>query len=132
MINFIMDSFMEARPSFWTLAVSCLSAAILLVLLFSRNDPTRRMYPTLNERRPFELSDARLKKNFIINGRRLLREGLEKFQGGPFRILTDHGPTLIFPPSYTQELRNLDNLSHVLAIAQVQRNPMPHSARMTD
>ncbi|ETS81536.1 hypothetical protein PFICI_06538 [Pestalotiopsis fici W106-1] len=96
---------------------STATAILLAIISSSRNSSSA--FPTINGRRPFELSDARVKKNFIINGRQLLRNGLEKFNGKPFRILTDHGSTLIFSPAYTQELRNLDNLSHVRAIAQI-------------
>lgn len=131
-MDFLMKDQSLSGLAFWALAVSCLSATILLRMLSYPTDPTRRMYPTLNDRRPFELSDARVKKNFIVKGRQLLREGIDKFKGKPFRILTDHGPTLIFPPSYTQELRNLDGLSHVRAIAQVECNPISRAVCMTD
>ncbi|KAH6655942.1 cytochrome P450 [Truncatella angustata] len=118
MASFI-ETLLVGSSLFRALAVFCLPTFIFLVVFFYRNDPTRALYPTLNDRGPFEFSDVRSKKNFVLRGRQLLREGLDKFGGRPFRILTDHGPTVILPPSYIQELRNLDNLSHVRAIAQI-------------
>lgn len=118
-MDFIMENLSVGNSFFRALAGLCLPAVIFLVIFFNRRDPTRGLYPTLNDKRPFEFSDARVKRNFIVTGRQLLREGLNKFNGKPFRIITDHGPTVILPPSYIQELRNLDNLSHVRAIAEV-------------
>jgi hypothetical protein len=79
----------------------------------------RESFPTLNDKNFLEFSDKRVKTNFVINGRKLLRDGLKRFKNQPFRVLTDHGPTLIFPPCFAQELRNMENLSHVKAVGSV-------------
>jgi hypothetical protein len=75
--------------------------------------------PTINNKRRFEFSDQRVKQSFVLNARKLLRQGLEKFGGKPFRMLTDHGPTIILSPEYAEEIRNIPELNHVQAIAKV-------------
>jgi hypothetical protein len=75
--------------------------------------------PIINDKRLFEFSDKRTKQNFVLNGRRLLREGLKTFGGKPFKILTDFGYATILPPEYANEVRSIDSLSHVRAIAKV-------------
>jgi hypothetical protein len=75
--------------------------------------------PIINDKRLREFSDKRTKQNFVLNGRRLLREGLKTFGSKPFKILTDFGYATILPPEYANEVRNIDSLSHVRAIAKV-------------
>jgi hypothetical protein len=75
--------------------------------------------PIINDKRLFEFSDKPTKQNFVLNGRRLLREGLKTFGGKPFKILTDFGYATILPPKYADEVRSIDSLSHVRAIAKV-------------
>jgi hypothetical protein len=96
-----------------------LAAVILLIVIYGFQWSNKSKLPIVNKKRLLEFSDNRVKRNFAANGRRLLREGLEQFHGKPFRIQTDFSVTIILPPSYAQELRNLDNLDHVKAIAQV-------------
>ncbi|KAK1762684.1 cytochrome P450 [Phialemonium atrogriseum] len=103
--------------SLWALTYSIL-AVIPFTLFYLLQASGGSKLPTLNSKRAFEFFDKRVKRNFRVNGRQLLREGLEKFNGQPFRILTDHGPTIILPPSYAQEIRNLGDLNHVKAIAK--------------
>lgn len=117
--SFVID---DTQPlgdwSLWALTYSIL-AVIPFTLFYLLQASGGSNLPTLNSKRAFEFSDKRVKRNFRVNGRQLLREGLEKFNGQPFRILTDHGPTIILPPSYAQEIRNLGDLNHVKAIAKV-------------
>lgn len=75
--------------------------------------------PILNSKTLFEFSDKRIKENFANNGRRILREGLKKFPGKPFKVLTDFGYATVLPPEYVNEVRNIDAMSHVRAIAKV-------------
>lgn len=75
--------------------------------------------PIINDKRLFEFSDKRTKENFALNGHRLLREGLKKFNGKPFKVLTDFGYTTVLPPEYANEVRNIDNLDHVKSQAKV-------------
>ncbi|KAK9413738.1 putative Cytochrome P450 [Seiridium unicorne] len=119
-----IDAWPSSSPLIRVSAALIIPAVVLFAVFFT-SDPTRGKYPTLNDWRPFELSSTRVKKNFIANGRRLLRQGLKDFHGKPFRIITDHGPVLILPPSYTQELRNIDDLSHVRAISDIVDAKVP-------
>jgi len=98
-------------------AIACLFlGSILFILLRSSG---RSQLPTINNKGRFEFSNKRIKKNFVLNGRRLLLEGLKKFNGKPFRMLTDFGPAIILPPEYANELRNIESLNHARAIAKV-------------
>lgn len=78
--------------------------------------------PVLNDKNLFELSDKRTKQNFVLNGRRILRDGLKKFGDKPFKVLTDFGYATILPPKYANEVRNIESLSHARAIAKVWLN----------
>ena len=44
---------------------------------------------------------------------------LKTFGGKPFKILTDFGYATVLPPEYANEVRSIDSLSHVRAIAKV-------------
>ncbi|EXJ89073.1 hypothetical protein A1O3_02137 [Capronia epimyces CBS 606.96] len=97
-----------------------LVASVLLVIFFyqGRDPSLYSRLPTMNDKGFLEFSNSRVKRNFVINGRRLLREGLKKFPGRPFRILTDSGPFIILPPEYANEVRNISSLNHAQAIAK--------------
>jgi len=90
----------------------------LLLFAFYRHYDTHRL-PVINGPRLFEFSDKRMKREYTIRGRQLLREGLQKFGGKPFNIMTDHGYETIFGPQYIDELRNLEDVSHARAIAKM-------------
>lgn len=99
--------------------VAVFLGSILFSLLYILKGSSERKIPTINDKRAFEFSNERIKKNFALNGRQLLQEGLRKFSGKPFRILTDSGPIIILSPEYVHELRNDGNLNHAQAIAKV-------------
>lgn len=92
---------------------------VFLTLFYVLRASSGSNLPIINDKSYFELSNKRSKQNFIQNGRRLLREGLNKFGGKPFKILTDFGYATVLPPEYANEVRNIDSLSHVRAIAKV-------------
>jgi len=92
---------------------------VLFTIFRLLESPKGSKLPTINDRGLLELTDKRVKQNFVLNGGQLLREGLEKFNGRPFKILTDRGPTIILSPQYTEEIRNNASLSHAKAIAKV-------------
>lgn len=103
------------RDWYLPLAICLIIASVVFAL--SQLRPSR--FPTINGKRPFEYSDQRVKQNYSKHAHELLQEGLTKYPGKPFRMIVDYGYVLIFPPEYAQELRNIEDLSHVTAIAQV-------------
>ncbi|KAL6231982.1 hypothetical protein BDW75DRAFT_233165 [Aspergillus navahoensis] len=102
------------------------TALILLALtsfLFRRADNSH--IPIINGKGRLEFSSKRIKDDFVVNGRRLLREGLERWGGKPFRVFTDFGPLVILAPEYAHELRIHENLNHVKAIAKIVNADYP-------
>lgn len=102
----------------WHLQILVGLVPSLLLFAFYRHYETQK-FPVINGPKMFEFSDKRVKREYMIRGRQLLREGLQKFGGRPFTIMTDHGYETIFGPQYIDELRNLEDVSHVKAIAKV-------------
>jgi hypothetical protein len=120
MSNIASDMDTKVLPLFgrWGIqSVACLFLGFILITLLRGSSGSS--LPTINDKGRFEFSDKRIKKNFVFNGRRLLLEGLKKFKGKPFRMLTDFGPAIILPPDYAQEIRNIESLNHAQAIAKV-------------
>ena len=76
-------------------------------------------YPLVNPRGAFEFTQGKVKQDFVRNGLQLLLKGLEKYNGRPFRVMTDHGIMTVLHPKYTHELRNIPELNHAKAIAKV-------------
>jgi hypothetical protein len=124
-----MDDFQVLFDHWYLHVPICfLVSLIFLILVHHLQDSQGSKLPTINGKGFFELSDKRMKQNYVLNGRRLLREGLERFGGRPFRILTDHGPTTILSPDYAHEIRNNEGLDHVKAIAKVGLPVFYHDA----
>lgn len=107
----------SVRDWYLPLAVCALVGALVVVTV---NQFRSGEFPSINDKQPFEYSDARVKQNYSKHAHELLLEGLNKYPGKPFRMIADYGYVLIFPPEYAQELRNIEALSHVTAIAQVR------------
>ena len=97
--------------------MACIFLGFILFTLLRGSSGSQ--LPIINNKGRFEFSDKRIKQNFVLNGRRLLLEGLNKFNGKPFRMLTDFGPAIILPPEYAHEIRNIASLNHAQAIAKV-------------
>ncbi|KAJ5605308.1 hypothetical protein N7510_010462 [Penicillium lagena] len=116
-----MDLLAALQSCFFQILI-CLGLSLALITVYRQH---RGIFPTINDRKAFEFSDERAKRNFVINGRRLLREGLAKYGGKPFRILTDSGYTVILSPAFAQETRNLSDVSHVKAIAKMVNAQYP-------
>lgn len=120
-----MDGFMMlSDPQGLRVLTYILLSLLPFVFFYLTGNPKASKLPTINNKRLFEFSDRRLKQDFARNARQLLRQGLEKYGGKPFKILTDHGTTIILPPEYTQEIRNSPHLNHVQAIAKVRFSPL--------
>ncbi|KAI9836022.1 MAG: hypothetical protein M1819_001633 [Sarea resinae] len=105
----------------WSLPVLiCLVLGLILfTLVNSMRDTNASKLPTINSKGIWEFSDKRVKQNHVRNGRQLLREGLKRFNGSPFRMLTESGPITILPPEYAHEIRNIPSLDHTAAIAKM-------------
>jgi hypothetical protein len=117
-----MESDIQAASGNWNVLTICSLFVLSTVFYFLRSANGTKL-PTINDKGLFEFSDKRIKQNFVLNGRRLLVEGLKKFNGKPFRILTDFGPTTVLSPEYAQEIRNDGNLNHAQFVAKVGWHP---------
>ncbi|KAF2501141.1 putative cytochrome P450 [Lophium mytilinum] len=102
----------------WYLQIFAGLVPIYLLFVFYRRYEIYR-FPVINGPKPFEFSQKRQKREYTIRGRQMLREGLKKFGGKPFNMMTDHGYELVFGPQYIDELRNLEDVSHARAIAKM-------------
>lgn len=114
MLESAFNNLPEAPPLAWLLL-----AAIPFILIYALQSASAGPLPVINDRGFFEFSETRTKHNFVHNGRALLREGLKRFPGKPFKVLADFGYITILPPTYANELRNNHDLSHASAIAKV-------------
>ncbi|KAM4055521.1 cytochrome p450 [Hirsutella rhossiliensis] len=79
----------------------------LQILRLSKPSP----FPLVNGKRPFELTNVRSKKLFIVKAGNMISNRLAQVPGLPFRMLADVGEILILPAKYTHEIRNHDELS---------------------
>ncbi|KAF5664267.1 hypothetical protein FHETE_7149 [Fusarium heterosporum] len=105
-----------------TSLISCIIVVGLTIWYFSGD---RSQYPLINPRGAFQFTHGKVKQHFIRNGRQLLDSGLEKYNGRPFRVMTDHGMMTVLHPKYTDELRNIPQLNHARAIAKFVNSHLP-------
>ncbi|GIJ83279.1 hypothetical protein Asppvi_002098 [Aspergillus pseudoviridinutans] len=82
----------------------------LLLLVYALQRPKSRL-PLANPRRFFELSDSRVKREFISGAPDIIEKGFSLTGNKPFRIIADIGEVTILPPSLANEVRNNKNLS---------------------
>ena len=84
-------------------------------LLIWRFITTDSFYPGFevygSEKSALSISNA--KKRFVLEARRILFEGVEKYKQNPFQVVSASGPKIVFPSRYYNELRNIKCLSLV-------------------
>ena len=93
---------------------------VLGFLLYSSRSPK---IPVLNGRRGFELTDSRIKKEFVVGARDMLRRWFTANPDRPVSLISDIGPMTFLPPYMTDEIRNDGRLSFSKWAFQVESNP---------
>ncbi|KZL81489.1 trichothecene c-8 hydroxylase [Colletotrichum incanum] len=89
------------------------AVAFLTVWLVLRafGSPESR-FPVLNKKGRFELSGARVRKEYNENSWSMMQQGIKTFDGGPFRISSaDRGEIVVLPPRFGPKIRNDRRLS---------------------
>lgn len=101
-IKLHMDGFMMlSDPQGLRVLIYILLSLLPFVFFYLTGNLKASKLPTINNKWLFEFSDRRLKQDFARNACQLLWQGLEKYGNKLFKILTDHGTTIILPPEYT-------------------------------
>ncbi|KAI1263498.1 trichothecene C-8 hydroxylase [Xylariaceae sp. FL1019] len=90
--------------------------AVSLGFIFFLRHSKSTDYPVVNPRKWFEFSNARVKKDFMINARALVHEGLKRYPGRPFKVNTDMTDMIVLPNEYADEIRNIRELSFPASI----------------
>lgn len=70
--------------------------------------------PLLNPKRWYELSTARVRREYDADSWNMTRQGMEKYHGEPFRLLTGElhdSEAVVLPTRYAEELKNDKRLS---------------------
>lgn len=82
----------------------------LTLLAYSLKSPRSKL-PLVNPRKAFEVSDSRIKKDFILNAPDIFERGFTLTGNKPFRVNADIGEVIILPPELANEVRNDTRLS---------------------
>ncbi|EXA34121.1 hypothetical protein NW756_008529 [Fusarium oxysporum] len=85
--------------------LSAISVVTLLVVNFSFFTQQEK-YPILIPKKPFELTNTRVVKEFIANSRSLLANARTVYKDQPYRAYTELGKVLVIPPSWVDALKS--------------------------
>ncbi|KAG5218141.1 putative O-methylsterigmatocystin oxidoreductase [Trichophyton interdigitale] len=92
----------------FSLAFGIAFAVVLLSWLCST---TADQIPTVNSY-PWDWGQKKAHQQYLSNSRSLIKEGIRRFNNGPFRIITALGSRVILPPTYTEWLKGCLDLDH--------------------
>ncbi|GKT80743.1 cytochrome P450 monooxygenase [Colletotrichum tofieldiae] len=84
---------------------------ILVVLFVYSMQGSKLNIPSINQKRKFELTNSRPKRNYLINARGIMRQWFSQNPNKPTRLISDMGETVVLPPSMANEIRNHSHLS---------------------
>ena len=94
--------------------------ALLMLLVYSNSGPKATPLPLVNPKGPWELTSARVRKEWLSKARDIIAKGVKQFPGKPFNMMAaDVGLTTVLPPEYANEIRNNPDLSFVGFMAHV-------------
>lgn len=125
-----VPSLTQSGPSFLT----SITAVLLLCIVYTTttSGPKATALPVINPSGAFELTTARVKKEWLTAARDIIRRGFQAFPGRPFNMIAaDVGLTTVLPPEYANEIRNNPNLSFVAFMSHVRTTDRP-TDRPTD
>ncbi|KAJ0104434.1 hypothetical protein J7T55_010900 [Diaporthe amygdali] len=101
--------------------ITTLTTTLILILLAAivsaSSKPPRangKPIPLLNPKRWYELTTARARREYDADSWNMTLQGMEKYHGEPFRLLTgelDGSEAVLLPPRYAEELKNDERLS---------------------
>lgn len=90
-----------------------LTALLFLAVILSIHHSTSRgkdnshRFPLLNPKHFWEFSSKRAKVEFHMNSTAMILDGIKKYAGKPFRLLSlEYGEALVLPPRYANEIKN--------------------------
>ncbi|CAG9954383.1 unnamed protein product [Clonostachys rosea f. rosea IK726] len=81
--------------------------------------------PLLNPPKGFDLTNWDARKNFGRRSGELMQEGLTKYKGQMFKVMTESGEITIVPSALANDIRNEPNLSFMKAIAEDFHSHLP-------
>ncbi|PGH20409.1 hypothetical protein AJ80_03554 [Polytolypa hystricis UAMH7299] len=88
-------------------SITYLVAVFMLYLIYALQRPKAKDSILLNPTKWFEISESRIKNDFVANARKLVRDGYAAVgKNKPFRILTNNGELTMLPHKYVDEVRN--------------------------
>ncbi|OOO06875.1 cytochrome P450 monooxygenase [Aspergillus flavus] len=104
----------------------CLIATLIIGIVHLTRGPKPTVLPVVNPPGTFELTANRVKKEWLVDARQIIRRGFEKFPGKPFNMIAaDVGLTTVLPPEYASEIRNNPSLSFVAFMAHLFFSELP-------
>ncbi|VZI11752.1 unnamed protein product [Fusarium fujikuroi] len=84
------------NPQYAVLSVISVIAILVVNFSFSTQD---EKYPFLIPKKPLELTDRRVVKEFLANSKSLLANARTVYKDQPYRAYTEMGKVLVIPPS---------------------------------
>lgn len=99
-----MDNFVERL---WPIAI----VTLLAVIFYAASHKSESSIPLLNPKKPFELSDRRVKDDFVAKARDMVRCWFQTNPSKAMRMIGDAGEVTVLPPEMAQEIRNDKRLS---------------------
>ncbi|VUC29100.1 unnamed protein product [Clonostachys rosea] len=74
--------------------------------------------PLLNPAKGFDLTNWDARKNFGRRSGELMQEGLAKYKGQTFKVMTESGEITMIPSTLANDIRNESNLSFMKAVSE--------------
>lgn len=99
--------------------LSAISLITILVVNFSFLTKDEK-YPFLIPKKPLELTDRRVVKEFISNSKSLLANSRTVYKDQPYRAYTEIGKLLVIPPSWVEALKSNRQLDFLIPAKDVR------------
>ncbi|KAH7012014.1 P450 monooxygenase [Macrophomina phaseolina] len=99
------------------------AALVVLVLLWhwAQDEKPVPGFPVVNKEKG-DWFNSKAKNRIINESNKIMKEAHKKYNGKPFQIIGELGPTIILPPHMAHEIRNMNGLSFKQA---TERNFLP-------
>ncbi|KAK0665002.1 Cytochrome P450 monooxygenase pyr3 [Lasiodiplodia hormozganensis] len=96
------------------------AATVLLALLWHlvQDEKPYPGFPLIGKQKG-EWLNTKAKERMINHANEILKDGYKRYNGKPFQVIADTGPTIILSPQMAQEIRNDDRLSFMQAVERV-------------
>ncbi|KAK7713135.1 hypothetical protein SLS57_007465 [Botryosphaeria dothidea] len=96
------------------------AALLFLALLWHWAQDERPFpgFPVINKEKG-EWLNTKAKNRMINSANKLMKEAHEKYNGKPYQIIGETGPTIVLPPHMAHEIRNIHDLSFTHATERV-------------